>query len=134
LRKAKGDHQKKLNNLTQAETKLLRSRILKDEMGIDSLHATKDEVEKANAELEKRVHRRGGFTQKGTREWKETKKEKKKKKEVKQTARRERRGWKPKDLANPAAMGWGRRNSGVHSYFGVQLREVHLHRTIHVHR
>jgi hypothetical protein len=35
LRKAKGDHQKKLKNLTQAETKLLRSRIPKDEMGID---------------------------------------------------------------------------------------------------
>jgi ribosomal protein S21 len=69
-------------------------------MDIDPLHATNDEVEKANAELKKRVHRRGGFTQKGTREWKEMKKEKK---ETKQAAKRERRGWKPKDPVNPAA-------------------------------
>jgi hypothetical protein len=93
MRKAKGDHQKKLRNLTKAETALLRSRILKDEMGVEAKDASKERAEAANLVLEQRVHRRCGFTQKGMREWKEAKKLMK---GEKQATKRERRGWAPK--------------------------------------
>ena len=64
-------------------------------MGIaDPKAATKEQIEKANFEMEMRVYRKGGFTQKGTREYKEMKKIKK---VEKQAAKRERRGWAPKD-------------------------------------
>jgi hypothetical protein len=64
-------------------------------MGIaDPKAARKEQIEKANFETEMRVHRKGGFTQKGTREYKEIKKIKK---VEKQAAKRERRGWAPQD-------------------------------------
>jgi hypothetical protein len=63
-------------------------------MGVEPRNATKEQTEAANLVLEQRVHRRGGFTQKGTREWKEAKKIRK---GEKQAAKRERRGWAPKD-------------------------------------
>jgi hypothetical protein len=66
---------------------------LKDEIGVDPKEATKEQMEQASFEMEKRVHRRGGFSQKGTREWKEMKKVKK---AEKQAAKRERKGWAPK--------------------------------------
>ena len=62
-------------------------------MGIDPKEATKEQIEKANLEMEKRVHRRGGFSQKGTHEWKEMKKIKK---AEKQAAKREKKGRAPK--------------------------------------